>query len=245
MDAYGFLDGMTDRELADLQTAILRRQALRRRLDASPEKIEHAISEYQKATGRGEGEPWEQPTGPLNAYRKGAVVEHEGEEWVSTTPNNVWAPGQSGWRLRPLIDPETGDDIPPPYVPPTGNHDSYQAGERITWDGDIYEAVRDGVVHSPAEYAPDWQLIEPEPEEPPEEEEPTDPEEPEPGDGDEDDEPEPEPEEPALPEWKTGVDYQPGDRFTYGGAEYVVRQAHTSAAHWPPDAVPALYERSG
>ena len=235
---------MSDQELRLTLDAIVQEQALRRKLDASPEKIEHAIAEYQKATGRGQGEQWEQPTGPLNAYRKGAVVEHEGEEWVSTHANNTALPGISGWRLRPLLDDE-GNEIPPPYVQPAGNHDSYQAGERITHNGQVWEAVRSGVAHSPDEYAADWRLVETEPSDP-DEGEPTDPDEPEPGDGegDEDDEPtEPEPEDPSLPEWKVGVDYHPGDRFTYGGAEYAVLQAHTSAAHWPPDEVASLYER--
>ena len=244
------LSGMSDKELRLTLDAIVQEQALRRRLDASPEKIENAIAEYQKATGRGEGEPWEQPTGALNAYRRGAVVEHDGEEWVSTTPNNVWEPGESGWRLRPLVDPETGEEIPPPYVPPTGAHDAYQQGERVTWGGDIYEAVRDGVVHSPAEYAADWRLIEPEPDpepEPPEEEEPTDPEEPEPGDGegDEDDEPtEPEPDEPAPAEWVQpagGHDaYNTGDRVTFEGSIYV---SVMDGNVWSPTDHPAGWER--
>ena len=244
------LSGMSDKELRLTLDAIVQEQALRRKLDASPEKIENAIAEYQQATGRGEGEPWEQPTGPLNAYRKGAVVEHEGEEWVSTTPNNVWEPSVSGWRLRPLTDPETGEEIPPPYVPPTGAHDSYQQGERITWDGDIYEAVRDGVVHSPDEYAADWQLIEPEPEpepEPTEPEEPTDPEEPEPGDGDEDEDDEPEPETGEdLPDERVQPGghnpYNTGDRVLWQGSVYV---SVMDGNVWNPTDYPAGWERVG
>lgn len=251
------LSGMSDKELRLTLDAIVREQAVRRRLDASPEKIENAIAEYQQATGRGEGEQWEQPTGPLNAYRKGAVVEHEGEEWVSTHANNTALPGISGWRLRPLLDDE-GNEIPPPYVQPAGNHDSYQEGERITHNGQVWEAVRSGVVHSPDEYAPDWILVEEEPEpepEPPEDDEPvepTDPEEPEPGDGegDEDDEPtEPEQEPGTIDNplvWSgDALDYEVDQYVVYDGTVYRIQQAHTSAAHWLPPHLPALYERSG
>ena len=56
------------------------------------------------------------------------------------------------------------------------------------------------------------------------------------------------PEEPDIPEesgpeeWQVGVDYKPGDRVTYNGQVYEVVQEHTSAEHWLPDTLPALYE---
>lgn len=47
------LSDKTDQELKDIISAVLREQNLRQKLDASPEKINHAIAEYQQATGRG------------------------------------------------------------------------------------------------------------------------------------------------------------------------------------------------
>lgn len=49
------------------------------------------------------------------------------------------------------------------------------------------------------------------------------------------------PEDPALSEWQAGVAYTVGDQLTYQGGTYRVLQAHTSAAHWTPDAVASLY----
>jgi hypothetical protein len=48
------------------------------------------------------GEPapvpeWVQPLGAQDAYAVGAHVMHNGFEWVSTTPSNVWEPGVFGW----------------------------------------------------------------------------------------------------------------------------------------------------
>ena len=44
---------------------------------------------------------WGQPTGAHDAYdsevRPERVVKHQGKVWESTTPNNVWEPGVSGW----------------------------------------------------------------------------------------------------------------------------------------------------
>ena len=47
----------------------------------------------------------------------------------------------------------------------------------------------------------------------------------------------------AVREWKPGQDVKPGERYTFQNATYEVLQAHTTAAHWPPDAVPALYKK--
>lgn len=213
---------LSDDELESLRRAVLSEKAKRKEIGTSPEKIEAAIAEYQAASGKGQGEPWEAPVSALDSYPKGAVVTHDGETWRSLHHANPHRPGEALWRLVPETD-EEGNEIPPRYVQPSSAADAYEKGRRITHNGQIWEAVRDGVVHSPDEYAPDWQLVEPEPE-------------PEP-------DPEPEPEEPALPEWKVGVDYQPGDTFTYDSVAYTVLQAHTSAAHWLPPDLPSLYER--
>lgn len=243
----------SDRQLADLQTDIMQEQALRRRLDASPEKIEHAIAEYQKATGKGYGEPWEHPTNALAAYRRDAEVTHKGHTWFSLIPQNTGEPGRSGWRIEPEFDPETGKEIPPPYVRPAGVHDSFEKGYRITWeDGLIYETTRNGVDWDPGNAPEDWILVEEEAEpDPPEDEEPVEPEEPEPGEGDGDEDEDPESDEPdAEPgtidnphTWEADVDYKADHYVTYDGAIYRIRQDHKSAAHWTPDTVAALYKR--
>lgn len=41
--------------------------------------------------------------------------------------------------------------------------------------------------------------------------------------------------------WQTGINYQIGDIVTYNGIDYIVIQAHTSAAHWVPNLVTSLY----
>lgn len=51
------------------------------------------------------------------------------------------------------------------------------------------------------------------------------------------------PEQPGeAPPYSVGIEYLPGSRFTYAGRTYEVLQAHTSAAHWPPDQAPSLYK---
>lgn len=47
-------------------------------------------------------QPWQQPAGAHDAYQLGAHVTHNGHEWESLIPDNVWEPGAPGtealWR---------------------------------------------------------------------------------------------------------------------------------------------------
>ena len=237
---------LTDDQLGSLRRDVLHTIGLRKQIGTSPEKIEEAIDAYQRESGKGEGEPWEPPLRATDSYRLDALVTLDGELWRSLIPHNPHKPGAAGWRLEPTLD-EDGNEIPPPYVVPSGAHDSYQQGERVTFDGEVYAAARDGVVHNPTEYPADWAHIvpaipiepAPEPEsepEPPDDEEPVEPE------------PEPEPEPDGTIDnpltWSgDAVDYQTDQYVTHDGVLYRVQQAHESAAHWPPDEVASLYER--
>ena len=301
------LSNKTDAELDEMRRAIGSEIRRRARMGASPERLDQTVREYQKEVGIKDGDDWVDPATALTRPMKGAKRTHKGKLWRSTIDHNVFEPGVSGWKLEPETDPETGETIYPPFNRPSGAHDAYRKGWRITGeDGNVYAANRDGV-DWPPEIAPqDWDLVESEPdpepgppEEPePEPEEPVDPEGPEPGDGegDEDEEPEPEPdpesgppgagepepegptdpEGPVDPEepgdgdedeeseppeeeepepepepgtldnpfiWAAGDEYEIDHYIIYNGTVYRVLQAHTSAAHWPPDAVASLYER--
>lgn len=220
---------------------VIEQELTRRAVVASgPQNVDMCIQQYQDARGREDGSEYEPPITAADAYPLDSTVVVEGEEWVSVVPANPHRPGESGWKLKGRVNPETGRIIPPRFIQPAGAHDAYKAGDLITWeDGTVRKAARDGVVHTPAEYPPDWVLVEAEgeqgePEPEPEEPEPTDPDEDEPVD--------PEPEEPPLPGWEVGKAYTAGDQFTYQGTTYRVLQGHTSAAHWPPDQVASLYE---
>lgn len=48
-----------------------------------------------------------------------------------------------------------------------------------------------------------------------------------------------------ITQWAPGIAATVGMKLTYNGATYEVIQAHTTAAHWLPDALPALYKRLG
>ena len=70
--------------------------------------------------------------------------------WRALVPEGVQVPD----------DPEPAP-IPdaPAYVQPTGAHDAYQAGDRVTFQGRVYEAVINAVVWSPLAYPQAWKEV--------------------------------------------------------------------------------------
>lgn len=52
------------------------------------------------------------------------------------------------------------EDEYPEYVQPTGAHDAYKIGDKITYNGKHYECIYDGCVWTPDAYPQGWKLIE-------------------------------------------------------------------------------------
>jgi hypothetical protein len=72
-------------------------------------------------------------------------VFHNGRIWRSTTPDNVWEPGVSGWHDQPAA----GD---PMWVQPTGAHDAYPQGARVTHNGQTWVSRVNANVWEPGVY---------------------------------------------------------------------------------------------
>lgn len=55
------------------------------------------------------------------------------------------------------VDPATGYDE---WKQPTGAHDVYKKGDRVLFNGSVYESLIDGNAYSPTAYPAGWKLIE-------------------------------------------------------------------------------------
>ena len=109
-------------------------------------------------------------------YMKGDCCTDGGKVWRSTIDNNVWAPTAypQGWEEvtdtdapapGPEPEPEPGegegatggeDESIPAFVQPTGAHAAYQPGDRVTYNGHIYESTINNNVWSPDTYPQGW-----------------------------------------------------------------------------------------
>ena len=206
--------GMELAELRELSASLAEMVRQEEAASAAPEALDEIVRERGEAQGRKMGDPWVRPTGAVDAYPTGAVVKHKGSTWRNLTPANVWEPGESGWREVPAEDA-----VPPAYVQPTGAHDAYAKGDRVSYNGAVWRSLIDANVWSPDELMHSWFRE---------------------GSIAEGEEPAPEEPDTGVAAWAPGLPLEVGDRVKYNGVVYVVRQAHTTQAGWEPTNLPAL-----
>ena len=145
------IEDQSDEELVRYAAAIRAEQDRRRVKATAEQQVAELNAAYLSASGVEPGQEWRQPTGAHDAYPQDWEVTHNGRTWISTTPANVWQPGVSGWRK--VVEE---DAAPPEWVAPSGAHDAYKTGDRVTFEGAVYESVIDGNVWSPTDYPQGW-----------------------------------------------------------------------------------------
>lgn len=119
--------------------------------------------------------PWSQPLGATDAYQVGDKISYNGHVYECILANNVWAPDAypPGWKLldeevvKPEPEPGTGPEEPeepseeeyPAFVQPTGAHDAYHLGDRVSYNGKNYESLIEGNVWAPDVYPAGWKEV--------------------------------------------------------------------------------------
>lgn len=48
----------------------------------------------------------------------------------------------------------------PQWRQPTGSHDAYNIGDKVIYEGGVYESIIDGNTWSPVDYPQGWELVE-------------------------------------------------------------------------------------
>lgn len=51
------------------------------------------------------------------------------------------------------------ENVIPEWVQPTGVHDAYSIGDKVIFEGKVYESIIDGNTWSPTDYPQGWKLI--------------------------------------------------------------------------------------
>jgi hypothetical protein len=83
-----------------------------------------------------------------------------GKCWRTKVDNNVWEPAAGS--LWDEIDAQGNVVVPPAneypqWVQPTGGHDAYKIGDKVTFNGQRYTSKINGNVWSPTAYPAGWQ----------------------------------------------------------------------------------------
>ncbi len=61
--------------------------------------------------------------------------------------------------LKGEVVPPVAEEEYPEFVQPTGAHDAYNAGDKITYNGKRYICLMDGCVWNPGTYPQGWQEV--------------------------------------------------------------------------------------
>lgn len=108
-------------------------------------------------------------------YVEGNITEEQKEELYNMARGNAkaensYAPLQQqiddlAERVAKLEGKENTEDTEvieeyPEYVQPTGGHDAYKIGDKVTYNGQKYECLIDNCVWTPDVYPQGWKLIE-------------------------------------------------------------------------------------
>ena len=99
-------------------------------------------------------------------YNKGDCCTEGGKTWRSKIDNNVHSPSAypQGWQdvateEGVIPEPEQPSEQPPEWKQPTGGHDAYKIGDRVTYNGKVYESVIDANVWAPDAYPQGWKVV--------------------------------------------------------------------------------------
>lgn len=92
------------------------------------------------------------------SYVVGDVFKYEGKLYKviqEHTGQEDWIPSE----LPALYLSMMPENVIPEWVHPTGEHDAYKKGDKVTFEGKVYESLIDGNSWSPKDYAQGWKEI--------------------------------------------------------------------------------------
>lgn len=92
------------------------------------------------------------------SYVVGDVFKYEGKLYKVVqehTSQDDWLPSANLALYLNLMP----DNVIPEWVQPTGSHDAYNIGDKVIFEGVLYESLIDGNTWSPTDYPTGWKLI--------------------------------------------------------------------------------------
>lgn len=102
---------------------------------------------------------WIAPTGAHDMYKQGEWMIFTDGKYYECLNDTVYSPTDysSAWRADG-VEPKPEPSIPE-FVQPTGAHDAYKKGDKVSFNGKIYESLIDANVYSPSAYPLGWQEV--------------------------------------------------------------------------------------
>ena len=97
-------------------------------------------------------------------YKRGDVVKYYNvlyEVIQDHTSQADWKPNATPALFKATTASETKDgvEIVPNFKQPTGGHDAYKKGDKVKFEGKVYESVIDNNAYSPTAYPAGWKVV--------------------------------------------------------------------------------------
>jgi hypothetical protein len=95
-------------------------------------------------------------------YIKGEVVAYNGVTYRVLQAHKSqadWSPDKAVSLFSSFSTGSSGGVTYEVWKQPTGGHDAYKKGDKVLFDGKVYESLIDGNVWSPTGYPAGWKLI--------------------------------------------------------------------------------------
>lgn len=103
------------------------------------------------------------PIDTEHEYHIGDKVRFEEKIWICVKDNNSWSPIEwpEGWEIW-IADPPEEPEEPeiPDFVQPAVPDDEYHIGDRVMFEGQVWESVIDNNSWSPTNYPAGWKIVE-------------------------------------------------------------------------------------
>ena len=122
-----------------------------KQVDLSEEEYEDLIGLYP-------------PYAPAKAYQPGDIISYGNILYKvvqSHTSQSDWLPTETPALYTPFKTPitEDGAEVIMDWVQPTGGHDTYNTGDKVIFEGEVYESTIDANTWSPSEYPQGWEVF--------------------------------------------------------------------------------------
>ena len=92
------------------------------------------------------------------SYKADDIFKYEGKLYKviqEHTSLENWVPSE----LPALYLNMMPENVIPEWIPPTGSHDAYNKGDKVIFEGEVYECIIDGNTWSPTDYPQGWKVI--------------------------------------------------------------------------------------
>ena len=92
------------------------------------------------------------------SYKADDIFKYEGKLYKviqEHTSLEDWIPSE----LPALYLNMMPDSVIPEWIPPTGSHDAYSVGDKVIFEGKVYESLIDDNTWSPTDYPQGWELV--------------------------------------------------------------------------------------